>query len=617
MNKQQTPECYTQFGDYLFDCIALLLICPKHRQIALSTNSLLKSIWFPICPIQIAQGYDEAAMEFVKRSLGKQVYKTPNLISIMRLQVANYFDFITRIVYLVELDNEKMAEDECCVHTNNFSWYSFEQTLDLPNLWGPEPISYLHEYTNREASKLWFNMNEYTIRGIIYTIVGNARDEELLINCGCNQNDVLTLYGEFIQHCYPSQYMTYYSFVTYVTKANLRLETKFDMAALFRAFASNLSYHSITFFEFVMGLAALDKQTLHGGRSGEARVGYIFRYYNSSETPFLTSKDIQRLTEDLMKTKNSNPIDSANIEKEVKNIYQSMGLPDGSPVSGKAFAQAVGSLNIRGTSLLFRMDTSLLIQIASKPYYQSIKNIRYSTVSQNAIGMKRQRLRDTCSQCRQKEYTLAAHFVTILQDGIAVDPREIKGQLDVYRVAKPLRKMSDLSFNAMNPCNTIIDNIRAFNDDPSRSAWANSKYRLSKVADILTLCELAQTLFENECRVIKVTSPVYVFGDIHGNLHDLMIYERIFWRSWPCLSNNYLFLGDYVDRGINSVECALYLICAKILFPARFFLLRGNHELRVVQRQFTFYRECIDKFEMNGDEVSIMLIHIHFNFLHF
>ena len=121
---------------------------------------------------------------------------------------------------------------------------------------------------------------------------------------------------------------------------------------------------------------------------------------------------------------------------------------------------------------------------------------------------------------------------------------------------------------------------------------------------ILQVCNDAKKLLSSETRVIKVQSPCFIFNDIHGNLHDLIIYEQIFWRiGAACLSNNYLFLGDYVDRGEHSVECAIYLLCVKLLTPDRFILLRGNHEVRQIQRQFTFFSECMSKFDHYGVEV--------------
>lgn len=85
--------------------------------------------------------------------------------------------------------------------------------------------------------------------------------------------------------------------------------------------------------------------------------------------------------------------------------------------------------------------------------------------------------------------------------------------------------------------------------------------------------------------------------DIHGNLRDLLSHSANLWKTSPFVNQSkYLFLGDYVDRGSYGVECVIYLFCMKILAPHHFFFLRGNHEVRETQEQFSFNRECCTRF---------------------
>ncbi|KAJ1492267.1 Metallo-dependent phosphatase-like protein [Baffinella frigidus] len=111
--------------------------------------------------------------------------------------------------------------------------------------------------------------------------------------------------------------------------------------------------------------------------------------------------------------------------------------------------------------------------------------------------------------------------------------------------------------------------------------------------DLKTLCHMVKDLLVEESNVQPVTAPVTVCGDIHGQFYDLL---ELFKVGEEAPSTSYVFMGDFVDRGYNSVETFTFLMLLKARYPANITLLRGNHESRQITQVYGFYEECQKKY---------------------
>ena len=112
---------------------------------------------------------------------------------------------------------------------------------------------------------------------------------------------------------------------------------------------------------------------------------------------------------------------------------------------------------------------------------------------------------------------------------------------------------------------------------------------------IIALADEAQRILMDQPMVLRVDAPIKVFGDIHGQYQDLMRFFDL-WGipndQGDIESYDYLFLGDYVDRGAHSLETICLLMALKVKFPDKIHLLRGNHEDKWINNAFGFAEEC-------------------------
>ncbi|KAG5419934.1 hypothetical protein I9W82_001814 [Candida metapsilosis] len=239
---------------------------------------------------------------------------------------------------------------------------------------------------------------------------------------------------------------------------------------------------------------------------------------------------------------------SGNDTKEEESLSSSGSSP------GNYITTTKGMASVEGSPLVSKLDSiaeSRSLESSPEPKELSKENLRKldDTVRSSAPSMKQQ-----------------SSTSTSLSSSPPLIPSNKKLAIDIDSVIERL-----LSTKKRSTSRKAKDVLRVDTEE--------IRYILGK----------SRQIFLEQPNLLRLSPPVKVVGDIHGQFHDLI---RIFnCCGYPPYSN-YLFMGDYVDRGEKSLETILLLLCYKIKYPENFFMLRGNHESANITKIYGFYDEC-------------------------
>ncbi|KAJ5671376.1 hypothetical protein N7507_000503 [Penicillium longicatenatum] len=176
----------------------------------------------------------------------------------------------------------------------------------------------------------------------------------------------------------------------------------------------------------------------------------------------------------------------------------------------------------------------------------------------------------------------------------AAESAQKVGESILIKRENQLNPILDLIYDATNSSRSPHIDMSVLDDMISRLLDAGYSTKVTKIvclknAEISAICSASRDLLLSQPPLLELSAPVKIVGDIHGQYTDLIrLFETC---GFPPVSN-YLFLGDYVNRGKQSLETILLLLCYKIKYPENFFLLRGNHECASITRVYGFYDEC-------------------------
>lgn len=275
------PEGAETVNEELYDCIVYVIYCPEHDQVAITNVDRVKCTWLPFVVLPEGVSWEKAANDGVTALIGRQDAEMDadeaertapvffiTYMHIMRTQISSS-RIVLRLTMIVTLQRNEYFQ--CCENSTRVNWVSCIDVLNdqLGRVWGPE----LKMMTSMLLSRNSYIINEFTLQNAMYYLhLSHSSEQSTLRANNVNEQNMQMLFGDYLEHCYPSLYMCLESFKTYLIKYNFTWPEQ-QIYKLFVAFASQKRYF-IDFHELVMGINIMEPTCKN---NQECRLKFIFR----------------------------------------------------------------------------------------------------------------------------------------------------------------------------------------------------------------------------------------------------------------------------------------------------------------------------------------------------
>jgi diadenosine tetraphosphatase ApaH/serine/threonine PP2A family protein phosphatase len=175
--------------------------------------------------------------------------------------------------------------------------------------------------------------------------------------------------------------------------------------------------------------------------------------------------------------------------------------------------------------------------------------------------------------------------------------RHCRRKLDFTEVDRIAKDIKNATFNIKTTQTNTIESVARKELNPNDLIERFSQQKRIELGEAMDLIDRARDIMIREPNILYLEAPLLAVGDIHGQFYDLL--NLIQEGGPPGTEEQYLFLGDYVDRGSFSCEVMFLLLSYKVAYPEKIWLLRGNHECATVSGHFGFKQECKMKYGVN------------------
>ena len=371
----------------------------------------------------------------------------------------------------------------------------------------------------------------------------------------------------------------------------------------------------ISEIDFLSGMLAVSPVTDHDltKPSGLLRLQFIFLYYDANRNGRLDIEELSLMIEHLEQLRS----EQAAVEKGPKLEMRQIAVNDAKSLMAlykggfwyKCLHDACFKGMLSGLEQLLRTAGDLadsILRINPQLASEQPPVFNASTTAAAPPKPVQQTPREDFPPTNQVTIQPPQTVVTKQQEASFVAAAPARKSIPGYPPPHPnVSMMSGVTQTKPNSSNSslalrVVRGLMDFSANPHvdwrsiRSFWGVN------FSDIIQLCDTVMPILQAEDSLVSVPFPARMYGDIHGNLPDLVqFFNKYAWpdkRKGDILSMNYVFLGDFVDRGSFSVEVITLLFSLKILYPTKIFLIRGNHEDRNMNYNYGFRKSCLEIF---------------------
>ena len=415
------PEGGPPASEYLFNCIAMVIYCEKHRKIALSFNERSDATWLPFIVAPPYKTWNDATKDGIQVIFSKEdaeldarltttvPIQSMHCVHILRFQVPITQKFVYRLIQLVKLCESK--DFRCCQNSNKhrIKWISLDDasTGAVSKLWGPEVVifaTFVNELRQQEIYE--FGLEQ------VYNFVPKegcpkSAEEEMMRANEIGHLETEKVYGDFLEHCFPSFFMTYASFFSYMNSLLPEFNFKnFETIAVQMFHSMNFHRNGyISFYEFLLGLVSMEPKT----PNNRARLKLIFRYYDIDQDNILNSAEINQMLAEI----NIDP----NIVRNQLEAYNNC-------LNFSNFQVLIQKGDLFNCDLLCRFPFSVVTRICQN--FTKRREQRLLATKRAVIKLNKQTNNvDLCLGCREKKYQFGTHLVKLDSNGRCVEPRQL------------------------------------------------------------------------------------------------------------------------------------------------------------------------------------------------